>query len=99
MTPDAQLRMEVYQAGQRAFNSGGVCPYSSTDWRAKTWAKGRAAAAAYHLEQLKEPETVPCGVCSEPTPMLGTKRCDRCYELELRIRRNPELARQILDAL
>jgi hypothetical protein len=50
MTPDAKLRMDVYQEGQRAFNSGAVCPY--TDWRAKTWAKGRAAAEAYSQQAL-----------------------------------------------
>lgn len=41
-------------------------------------------------------ETIPCGICGTSTPMLGTRRCDRCYELETRIRDQPELARQIL---
>jgi hypothetical protein len=41
-------------------------------------------------------ETVPCGICGTATPMLGTKRCDRCWELEKRIHANPELARKIL---
>lgn len=45
MAPDAALRMAVYQEGQRSFNSGAPCPY--VDWRAKTWAKGRAAAVEY----------------------------------------------------
>jgi hypothetical protein len=31
--------------------------------------------------------------------MLGTKRCDRCYELETRIRRDPELAAKMLKDL
>jgi hypothetical protein len=31
--------------------------------------------------------------------MLGTKRCDRCWELEGRIQGDPELARQILARL
>jgi hypothetical protein len=43
--------------------------------------------------------TVPCGRCGEPTPMRGTKRCDSCWELEARIRRAPDLARQILAEL
>ena len=42
---------------------------------------------------------VPCGICGTPTPMTGTKRCDRCYELESRIHSNPALARQILEKL
>lgn len=29
--------------------------------------------------------TVPCAICGTPTPMLGTKRCDPCWELESRI--------------
>jgi len=31
--------------------------------------------------------------------MLGTKRCDGCWELEMRIRHAPALARKILEAL
>lgn len=46
MTPDAKLRMDVYQEGQRAFSSGAICPY--TDWRAKTWEKGRAASKEWY---------------------------------------------------
>lgn len=30
-------------------------------------------------------ETVPCELCGKPTRMLGTKRCDGCWELETRI--------------
>lgn len=41
--------------------------------------------------------TVPCELCSMPTPMTGTKRCDRCWELEHRIHGDPELARKILS--
>ena len=45
MSPDAKRRMDVYQEGQRAFNSGAACLY--TDWRAGTWLKGYDAAEAY----------------------------------------------------
>lgn len=93
----AHLRMTVYQEGQRAFNAGTACPY--TDWRAGTWAKGHEAARKYHEEPFREPETVPCGLCGTSTRMTGTKRCDRCWELESRIQGNPELARRILDGL
>jgi hypothetical protein len=50
MTPDARIRMEVYQEGQRAFNSGAPCPY--VDWRAGTWRKGWQAACG-HNEALR----------------------------------------------
>ncbi len=30
-------------------------------------------------------EMVPCGICTKPTRMLGTKRCDGCWELEQRL--------------
>lgn len=46
------------------------------------------------------PETmpaIPCGLCGRFTLMLDTKRCDRCYELETRIHRDPDLARKVLD--
>jgi len=54
MKADAELRMNVYQEGQRAFNARTPCPY--TDWRAKTWEKGRAAAQAHSESFLYEPE-------------------------------------------
>ena len=54
MSPEAQLRMEVYQQGQRAFNAGTACPY--TDWRAGTWQKGRQAAADYYAELVAHEE-------------------------------------------
>jgi len=48
MSPEAELRMSVYQEGQRAYRSGATCPYDGWDWRAKTWAKGYAAGEAYY---------------------------------------------------
>lgn len=47
----------------------------------------------------KAEPTVPCGICGVPTRMLGTKRCDRCWELETRIRYDMELAKQIIKRL
>lgn len=95
MSPDAQLRMEVYQEGQRAFNAGTPCPYH--DWRAGTWGKGYAAAKKYAEQDRYDPTaTVPCGICEQPTRMLGTKRCDRCWELERRMRADPDLVQKIL---
>ena len=44
-------------------------------------------------------ETVPCKYCGEPTPMLGTKMCDKCWELECRIIANIDLAKKIIFAL
>lgn len=65
MSPDALLRMNVYQEGQRAYRSGAHCPY--TDWRAKTWAKGRAAAEEYFSTLVRQeeskPESTPCPCC------------------------------------
>ena len=43
--------------------------------------------------------TVPCRICKDETPMLGTKLCDRCWELETRINRDPDLAERILTRL
>ena len=41
---------------------------------------------------------VPCTICEEPTPYLGTKLCNRCWELKSRIEMDPEIARKILEA-
>lgn len=44
-------------------------------------------------------QIVSCGLCGKPTPMTGTQRCDGCWELETRVRADPELARRILSKL
>jgi hypothetical protein len=44
-------------------------------------------------------EIIKCGLCGWPTTAHGTKRCDRCWELEGRIQRDPELARKVLVAM
>jgi len=40
-----------------------------------------------------------CKFCGDPTPMTGTKCCDRCWELETRIRKDIHLAKKILVAV
>lgn len=44
-------------------------------------------------------ETVPCELCGESTRSKGTKRCDRCWELETRIRHNPDIAKKVIERL
>jgi hypothetical protein len=34
----------------------------------------------------REMEMCPCETCGQPTPMLGTKRCNGCWEVEHRLR-------------
>ena len=48
---------------------------------------------------MKESKTVPCKYCTMPTQMTGTHLCDRCYELETRIRSNTELADKITRSI
>lgn len=43
--------------------------------------------------------TVPCELCEEPTTNDGTERCDRCYELERRIKDDPGIAMQVIGNL
>lgn len=43
--------------------------------------------------------TVPCKWCRLPTTYLGTRECDPCHELRVRISRDPTRARQILAAV
>jgi hypothetical protein len=52
MTPDAALRMAVYQEGQRAHRSKTPCPY--TDWRARTWKKGHDDAATHYRQRVQD---------------------------------------------
>jgi len=42
---------------------------------------------------------VPCRICGQPTLSHGTKLCDGCWELETRIKSQPDLARKILDSI
>lgn len=39
---------------------------------------------------------VACGLCGDPTTKTATRRCDRCWELESRIKAAPDLARRII---
>ena len=41
-------------------------------------------------------ELIKCRLCGNDTTMLGTKLCDRCWELETRIQADLELAERIL---
>jgi len=40
--------------------------------------------------------TIPCTLCAQPTRMLGTKLCDRCWELKTRITHDIDLAKRII---
>jgi hypothetical protein len=47
-------------------------------------------------------ETVPCKFCGDPTPMLGTKLCDGCWEVSRRLEeflRHPKAQRYALYLL
>lgn len=41
-------------------------------------------------------KSVPCFYCETPTRMVGTQRCDNCWELEQRMRGRPAIAAIIL---
>lgn len=41
-------------------------------------------------------QTVPCHYCRTPTTMLGTKLCNRCWELRSRIIEDLPLVRRIM---
>lgn len=45
---------------------------------------------------LRDAGLVPCALCGRMTPKGGTRRCDRCWELESRIEDDPNLAMDIL---
>lgn len=48
---------------------------------------------------INDRPTTPCEICGLATTSLGTKRCDRCWELERRIEADPEITSWILGRL
>lgn len=58
------------------------------------WAEG----VEMHKDEFGR-DVVPCDLCGKLTAMTSTKRCDRCWELETRIRMDKELAKEILARL
>lgn len=82
MTPEAELRMRIYQEGQRAFSSGARCPY--IDWRRGTWKKGYDAAKE-HYEKLRaelekeEREAAARPQPEEPAPIDMILHCPKCH--------------------
>ena len=46
---------------------------------------------------MAELKVVPCKYCGKPTISLGTKLCDKCWELDHRIIADPEIVTAILQ--
>lgn len=40
---------------------------------------------------------IPCAICGEGTTMLGTEHCDRCHELDSRIRSDLDIAERLVN--
>lgn len=49
--------------------------------------------------RLKEMKTVKCKWCGTDTTMLGTRECDRCWELRSRIEADMVLAEKMMIAI
>lgn len=56
----------------------------------------RLIVEAMAATPLSGEEEIPCKLCGEPTKKIGTKMCDRCFELKGRIEADPELSLKIL---
>lgn len=48
---------------------------------------------------MTENKGVPCRICGEETLMLGTKLCDRCWEIETRVQMDPAIAIHVLHTM
>lgn len=48
---------------------------------------------------MNEEKEIDCELCGQKTKMTGTKRCDRCWELETRIASDLELAKKIIASI
>ena len=46
---------------------------------------GILSAVSFLMNKSEEKDTVPCETCGAPTYMTSTKRCNDCYEVELRL--------------
>jgi len=44
-------------------------------------------------------ETVDCELCGTQTDFIGTNLCDRCWELDHRVKADPEIAGRILEGI
>ena len=42
-------------------------------------------------------QVIPCIICNNPTIMLGTELCDRCFELDARIRDDLDIAKKLVN--
>jgi hypothetical protein len=71
--------------------------------RGGTWREENLVVACKDCNEKKRnnlmEETVPCKYCNKETSMTGTKLCDNCWELEVRMRSNIEVAEKILNAV
>lgn len=50
----------------------------------------------YTVDARFDTQMFPCKWCGVKTRMTGTRMCDGCWELDGRIRRDPDLAERIL---
>lgn len=48
---------------------------------------------------MNDEDTIACTICGKQTPMVDTKVCDPCWELEQRLKATPELAWLILHKI
>ena len=42
-------------------------------------------------------QIIRCAICGDPTTMTSTEHCDRCHELDLRIRMDLDIAERIVN--
>ena len=50
----------------------------------------------WRCDMDKKVPRVRCRFCGRWTHMMGTKLCDRCWELETRVQADPEIAVRVL---
>ena len=62
--------------------------------------KTNRAVEIYELQRILTSKALPkCSICNENLPMLASKICWPCADLEIMIDERPEIAKQILAAL
>jgi len=61
--------------------------------------KDKDMSNAIKAQEMSDCLYVDCEICGLKTQMTATKRCDRCWELETRIKRDFDLAKKIFERI
>jgi hypothetical protein len=89
--PITHLIGKVFEAANHNEETGEVSIHLTDDSEFET---GHILLQNSEYEEAER--MVPCGICGKLTTMTGTKRCNRCWELERRLQADQAIAIKLL---